>query len=341
MPRLGVTMPILNQPISAFPAMAHDAEAAGFDSVWDYEFYRNPFVIHATTAQTTERITLATGLAITASRTPFEFANAAADVDELSGGRALIGLGIGAAGFADCYTGAAIDHPASRLREYIEAVRLCWEHLETGKPIDYTGTYYSLASPPFNPFGTRPLARPSIPLYLAALRPTMLRLAGEVADGVIGYMMSPRYLDEVVWPQLRAGAHKAGRSPADLDIASETICSVSTDRVEAYRRARIQVGVYASYPVSEPLVDQLGLQKQRLAVLEALMREGPGCLERVVPDELVDALSITGTPDECRRKLANYGDRLPHVILHTPYVTPLLQEESADAFHNIIEAFAR
>jgi probable F420-dependent oxidoreductase len=341
MPELGVSMPILNQPLSAFPDMARAAEDAGFDAVWDYEFYRNPFVIHAQTALTTERVKLATGLAITATRSPFEFANAAADVDEASGGRMVIGMGIGAAGFADAYSGAPMDHPATRLREYIEIMKLCWKHCDTGEPVEFHGKYHDFASPAFNPFGTRTVTRPEIPIYLAALRPTMLKLAGEVADGVIGYMMSPKYLDEVVWPNLKAGAQRAGRDPSKLTIASETICSVHPDRAEALRRAKIQVGVYASYPVSEPLVAQHGLEKERLAVLDALMKEGPGCFERVVDDKLVEALSITGTPDECRRKLADFGETLPHVILHTPYVAPLSQEESADSFAQIVETFAR
>jgi len=87
--------------------------------------------------------------------------------------------------------------------------------------------------------------------------------------------------------------------------------------------------------------DALGLRQERLDVLDALMREGPGCLERLVDNKLVDALAIAGTPDECRRKLAEYEGRLPHIILHTPYVPPLTQEDSADAYHNIITTFGR
>jgi probable F420-dependent oxidoreductase len=341
MSKLGVSMPILNQPMEAFPRMAAAADDAGFDSVWDYEFYRNPFVIHAMTARETSRIQLATGLATTANRTPFEMANAAADIDEISCGRALVGLGIGAAGFAEIFHGADVDHPAARLREFIGIMRLGWEYLDTGKSAAFEGDYYRFGDPPFNPWGRRALTRPEIPIYLAALRPTMLKVAGEIADGVIGYMMTPKYLDEVVLPNVAAGAKRAGRDPHAIDVASETICSVSTDRAEAYRRARIQVGTYAAYPVSEPLVDILGLRKERLDVLDALMREGPGCLERVVDNKLVDALAIAGTPDECRRKLAEYEGRLPHIILHTPYVPPLTQEDSADAYHNIITTFGQ
>lgn len=342
MTRLGVSMPILNQPYTAFAGMARAAEDAGFDSVWNYEFYRNPFVIHGLTAQVTSRIALATGLATAVNRTPFEMANAAADVDELSGGRTILGIGMGAAGFADIFTGGPTDHPAPRLREYITAMRCAWKHLHDGEPRSFVGEYYRFDNPPFNPFGgRRDVARPAIPVYLAALRPTMLKLAGEVADGVIGYMMTPRFVTEQVRPNLEAGARRVGRDPSAIDIASETICSISDDRAEAYRRARIQVGIYMSYPVSAPLVDVMGLQAERMAVLEALMSRGPRCLVDVVDDKLVDAFSITGTPDEARTKFAEYEGTLPHVILHTPYVAPLEQDASADAFANIVNTFAR
>lgn len=340
--RFGVTMPILNQEYTTFPKMAKAAEDAGFDSVWDYEFYRNPFVIHGLTSQVTSRIALATGLATTINRTPFEMANAALDIDELSGGRTILGIGMGAAGFADVFTGGAYDHPAPRIREYIQAMRCAWKHFASGEPVDFSGKYHSFTTPAFNPFGgRRSVVREDIPVYVAALRPTMLKLAGEVADGVIGYMMTPRFVTEMVIPNITEGARRAGRDPAGIDIASETICSISTDRDEAYRRARIQVGIYMSYPVSAPLVDIMGLQSEREAVLQALMTKGPDALQDVVDDKLVDAFSITGTPDEARRKVAEYEGKLPHILLHTPYVPPLEQDASADAFANIVETFSR
>src|SRR5258708_23158600 len=86
--RIGITMPVLNQPFDKFPELAALADEAGFDSVWDYEFFRNPFVIHATCAPRTTRIQHATGIATSCSRSPFEMANAAAAIDELTGRRA-------------------------------------------------------------------------------------------------------------------------------------------------------------------------------------------------------------------------------------------------------------
>src|ERR1700757_1959562 len=94
--KLGISMPILNQPYAKFAELAGLADAAGFDSVWDYEFFRNPFMIYATCAGSTTNIRHATGIATACSRSPFEMANAAADLDELTNGRALIGLANGA-----------------------------------------------------------------------------------------------------------------------------------------------------------------------------------------------------------------------------------------------------
>jgi probable F420-dependent oxidoreductase len=339
--KVGVTMPILNQKMDEFPRMAAAADAAGLDTLFDYEFYRNPFVIHATTALVTDRIQLATGLAIAASRSPFEMANAAADLDELSNGRTILGMGIGSADWAEVFHGVDTTHPASRLREYIHVLKLAWEYLATAKPLTYEGKYYKFLNPQFNPFGTRDLVRPHIPIYLAALRPAMLRLAGEAADGVIGYLMNPRYVKEVTLPAVAEGARRAGRDPSSIDIASETICSVHPDRAEAFRRARIHVGTYVAYPPGLPVIEHLGFEKQRLAVLDAYMREGVDGFQAAVGDDLIEAFSITGTPDECRKQLREYHEVMPHVVMHTPYVPGLTSEESRDSYYHIVKAFAK
>jgi 5,10-methylenetetrahydromethanopterin reductase len=339
--KLGVTMPGLNQPIDAFPAMARAAEDAGFDSVWDYEFYRNPFVIHGMTAQATSTITLGTGLAAAAGRSPFEMANAAADVDETSEGRLLLGMSIGGGGFAELVHGASFDHPAPRMKEFIEVMRLAWDWT-AGQPVEpYRGRFHSFTEPVFNPFGRRAMARPRIPVYLGALRPRMCRLAGEVADGCLGYFLPPAYLRDVVIPNVAEGARRAGRDPAEIDIASETVCSVSPDRAEAYRRARYQVGIYIAAEVSIPMAEQMGLAADREACLQALMAGGPEALQDAVSDKLVEAFSITGTPDEAREQLRQFDDCLPHVLLHPPYMPVLSAEETADAYYNILTTFGR
>src|SRR5438093_12210846 len=158
--RLGVSLPMLNQPYEAYPELARLADEAGFDSVWDYEFFRNPFITHGLCSQTTSSIQLCTGIAAAAGRTPFGMANAAADVDERSGGRMILGLSTGGTAWTDVFNGADVSHPLPRMREYIESLRALWKHFGDGEPVSYEGRYVRFASPPFNPWGLRSLARP-------------------------------------------------------------------------------------------------------------------------------------------------------------------------------------
>lgn len=337
--RIGISLPMLNQPHAHLAQLAGLADWAGFDSVWDYEFFRNPFVTHALNSQTTSRIALGTGIATASSRTPFEMANAAADIDELSGGRAIIGTSVGGAGWTDVYNGADISHPLPRMREYIEAMRAVWDHFATGEPFVYKGEYIQLASPPFNPWGGRELVRPRIPIYLGALKPAMLRMAGEVADGVLGYLNTPSFVAEHVRPHIAAGATAAGRNPDDVDITSLILCSISDDREEARRIARINVGNYVAFPISATVVEFMGLQDDRDAVLAALMEQGPAALETATSDALLETFSICGTPEEAREQLARFDGLLPHIVLHTPYVPPITRQESDAAFRAIVSTF--
>jgi probable F420-dependent oxidoreductase len=339
--RIGVSLPMLNQPYERYAEFAALADEAGFDSVWDYEFYRNPFVTHGLNARATKNIALGTGIATMASRTPFEMANAAADIDELSNGRTLLGLSTGGAGWTDSFTGTDINRPLVRIREYIEILRALWHHFGTDEPFEYNGEFYRAASPPFNPWGTRDLVRPQIPIYLAGIKNKMIQLSGEIADGVFGFMQTPSYISERVLPNIKIGAERPGRNPEDIDVAALVICSVSEDRDEALRRARINVGNYVAYPVSGTVIDFMGLQEQRDHVVMKLLSEGPAALETAASDDLIAAFSIAGTPDEVAEQLANYEAVLPHVVLHTPYVPPIDQASSEDAFRTLVKTFAR
>jgi probable F420-dependent oxidoreductase len=336
--RYGVTMPVFNTPYKAIADMAVAAENADFDAAWDYEFYRNPFTIHAINALRTSRITLATGLATAAGRSPFEMANGAADVDELSGGRALIGMSTGTAGYAELLAGTDIDKPVSRMREYIQCMRMGWDYLRTGEAPGFKGEFYNFTPPPFNPWGLRKeLVRPRIPIYLAGLKPNMMRAAGELADGTLGYIITPKFARAQWLPPIEEGLRKAGRKRSDFEVASLVICSVSEDRKEAMRLARINVGLYTSHPVGTFITDFMGLGEDRNAVVQAMMTEGPASFERTVSDALVKAFAVAGTPDECREQLKEYEEVLDHIVLHTPYVKPITDRESQDAYYRIVK----
>lgn len=339
--QLGVTLPSINQAYSSLPELAALADQAGFDSVWNYEVYRNPFAINALCAATTKNVQLATGLATGAARSPVEMANAAADVDELSGGRALVGMSTGAAGFADCLHGVDVSRPLPKMREYIQCMRAAWDYLGSGEPREVAGEFYHFQSPPFNPWGLRELTRPNIPIYLGALRPGMSRLAGATADGVLGYLMSARYAQQQWLPIVAEGAERAGRAPAEVDSTLEVLTSVDEDREAAMRLARINVGLYVAHPVSDAMVEFEGLSEDRDAVAQALMSEGPMALAHTTSDALVKAFSITGTPDEAREQLAAFEEAVDHVVLHIPYMPPINREESARAFANAVKFLGR
>lgn len=339
--RIGISLPMLNQPPHAFRELAGLADEAGFDSLWDYEFFRNPLITHALNATTTSRIQLATGIATACSRSPFEMANAVADVDELSDGRAILGLGLGGAGWTDVYNGVDLDRPLRRIRDYVGAVRAVWDHFSTGEDFLFEGEHVWAASPPFNPWGVRQLARPRVPIYLAGLKPGMLRLAGEIGDGVLGYLNTPKFVAEHVRPLVAQGAAKAGRNPDEVEVTSLVLCSISDDRAAARRLARINVGNYVAFPVSDTVVDFMGLQEDRDAVVKALFEEGPAALEHVTSDALLETFAICGTPDEAAEQFAAFDGLLEHIVLHTPYVPPISAAESAAAFRSTVETFAR
>lgn len=343
MTRTTVSMPMLNTPLTDLPEMARLAEDAGFDGAWSYEFWRNPYIGLAGPALNTERITLGTAIGTAFSRTPWDIANQAADVDELSGGRLILGLGTGAPEFIGTFHG--LDYPTkplSQFKEFVQAVRASWNHLQTGDTEPFEGEFYNIWPPLMNPWERRTLARPRIPIYMGGMRPRMIQAAGEIADGLIGVLYTPRYITEVALPNLELGAKRAGRNPDDVDLVGYTICSCSEDRAEAMRRARIHVGMYTGgTPIADHIVAWAGLEEDMMAVRLALMTDGPEALEHVTSDALVEAFAIAGTPDECRAQARAYTDALPNrtLLLHTPYVPPLTREESADAYRGIINAF--
>jgi probable F420-dependent oxidoreductase len=336
--RIGVTLPSRTAPLGTVADYSELADKAGFASIWTYELYRDPLQMLSNCATRTYQVQLGTGVAAAFSRSPFVLANAVADIDELSGGRMTVGLGTGVPELLQAFHSAPTEQPLRRMREYMQVLRCSWHYMITGEVEPFIGDFYRFEPPALNVFGLRPGGREQIPIYLAAMGPKMLQLVGERADGWIGYLASPKFLEQVVMPNISLGAQRAGRDVSEIDIAAELICSVSPDREVAMRRARIQVGTYLAHPVSDRVVALHGLQEAQLKLRMGLMSEGPTALERT-DDRLVEAFSVCGTPDEARQRLDEYRT-LPHKVLHTPYVPPLTAEESDDAYRNLIQTFA-
>jgi alkanesulfonate monooxygenase SsuD/methylene tetrahydromethanopterin reductase-like flavin-dependent oxidoreductase (luciferase family) len=337
--KLGITMPSRTAAMSRIPDYARLAEEDGFDSVWTYEVYRNPFAMLCTSALSTSTIQLGTGLAAAFPRSPFECANAAADVDELSGGRMSLGLGTGVPEFLAAFHSTDYARPVGRLREYVECLRRSWAYLGGENVEPYQGTTYAFTPPPFNPWGLRELARPQIPILMAAMRPQLLSLCGQLGDGWIGYLATPEFMQQRVLPGIERGCRKAGRDITTMDIAADVICTPHPDREVAMHRAKLHVGFYVSHPVSDVVAELHGVQDDIAYVRQQLMSRGLDGLADT-PESLVELFAIAGTPEECRQQLDQYTV-LPHVVLHTPYVPPFTAEESEDCYQQIIDTFGK
>ena len=287
----------------ALMALARQVEALGFDTLWyaDERFYRETYTGLAVCAMVTERIKLGTGVTDPYTRHPALTAMAVGSLDELSSGRALIGIGAGRAGYHNI--GIELVRPARRIREGIEIIR----RLLAGERLDYDGEI----------FQTRDLAlkfptRGDIPIYLAADGPRVLRLAGEVADAVIiGHCASPKIVAAQV-AEVRRGQERVGRGRGP-EVVARLDASISRDRAAAVHQAKVRLGRYLwiRYP-DIAYLESHGLRMP--ADLDRRFREaGPPdrthdlrVFERfadAIPDELVFPIKLAGTPDDVRQQI--------------------------------------
>lgn len=337
--KIGVTLPSRVGSMANVAALAALADTAGFDAQWSYEVFRNPLLVTATAAMSTSRSRVGTGIIGAFSRSPFDLANSAADLDDISGGRMMLGIGTGAPEALRAFHNTGAEAPISRMREYIDVLRRSWEFLATGSAQPFEGEHFNFRPPPVNPWGAREMVRTQIPLYLAAMRPHMLGLCGRQADGWIGYFYTPELLDSYVRPHLARGAAKVGRSDAEIEVCIEVVCSISHDRELAMARARRQVGFYAVHPITDSLMTEYGLIDDVNELRRRFRAQGVDAFAHT-SDRLVEKLSITGRPEEARQKLAAYGGHVDLMMLHTPYVPPLTVDDATDAFTNIVTTFA-
>ncbi|MEW6211559.1 MAG: LLM class flavin-dependent oxidoreductase [Acidobacteriota bacterium] len=272
------------------------ADACGYDSFWMPEAWeREAFSTLTELAACTRRIHLATGIINVFSRSPALIAMGAATVDEISGGRFRLGLGTSGARVIEDFHGARFDKPLTRLKETIQIIRL----LLRGEPVDFEGECFQLSR--FK-LGFEP-ARADIPIYIAALAPKALRLAGEIADGWLPTHWPRARLNDGI-AEIKQGAESAGRD-GQIEIAPFVNVVVSRDLKQARDRARLPLAYYTGgmgdfYHRS---LSRLGFA-QEAALIRNLWQSGRRkSAIQAVTDEMVDAIAICGSAEECRDRL--------------------------------------
>lgn len=275
------------------------AESLGFESAYVTHIAgRDSLTVLTRYATVTERIRLGTGVLPIFSRTPASCAQTAATIDEISGGRMVLGLGVSHKVTVEHWFDAEITKPVTQMREYAGICRAILD----GKPPP-EGDYFNSK---FQFMGYPP--RPDLPIYIAALSPSMLRLAGEIGEGVMLWLCNPDYIRETVVPEVAKGRERAGKTLDGFDVVAAVPVAVSDDPEAARNSFRKDLIPYASLPFYRAMLERSGFRSD-LAAFDEGMAAGdvPRALAGL-SDDLLGSLAGIGTADEVRAKVREYTD---------------------------------
>lgn len=310
-------------------------EAQGFDGVLSFEGTHDPFLPLVLAARETERVTLTTAVAIAFARNPMTVAQMANDLQLLSNGRFVLGLGTQIRPHIEKRFSQTWSKPNARMREFVRAIRAIWQSWRDGSRLEFRGEFYThtLMTPFFNP-GPNPHGTP--PIALAGFGPAMVRVTGEVADGwIVHPLNSPSYVRDVALPALDEGLQRAGRSRADVEIACQTITMIgNTDEEVARARngARAQIAFYGSTPAYKVFLDHHGWGDLQPELNRLTKVGGWGEMVKLVSDEMLDVVGVSGRPSEVGRKLRErnaFATRTSLVVYN---------ETDADAVVDVVRA---
>jgi probable F420-dependent oxidoreductase len=308
--------------------VAAAADAAGLAGAWAPELYhRSATITVAEMINRTERVRVGTSIAYGVGRSPMTLAAEARDLDELSGGRFVLGIGNGTRRMISDWHGLDPDAPAVRMEELVGLVRRLWRMHEG--PIEHDGRFYHLH---FRPTGDVAPPQREVPIYTAGVNPRMIETAGRVADGLLGHtLFTTGYIEDVVLPSIDKGAGHTGRSAADVEVASLIFAVASEDAEQARREVASQIAFYASVKTYAPLLERIGFAAEGEAIREAFGRRDLDGMVAAVSERMIDALAVAGTPADIRAGLSRYEGLLDHAILYAPsfQMSPERVRESA------------
>lgn len=334
-PRIDLHFTGENVSIAEVVRLSQLAEKLGLGGVWHAEAFRDSLLPLAAVACATKTIRI--GSDITQwTRTLPSMELAAADLQEISGGRFTLGLGTGPKAWNEDWHGISYEKPVRRMREYIQGMRLLWTS-DVLKPVTFEGEVFQVRG--YTRFNG-PLANPP-KIHVGCSLPGMSRMAGEHADGInFNAVNSPEYLEETLLPAVAEGAARSGRTLNDLELGVLVITAVDEDGEKARLLARHQMVFYSVVTTYfEPLMARHGFTAEYEAVRAAFFAgDVPGAINAVT-DGMVAAICLAGTPAEVREQLHRYDGLLDFVMLYSPSF--LLSKETVLANHEaMIRAFA-
>jgi alkanesulfonate monooxygenase SsuD/methylene tetrahydromethanopterin reductase-like flavin-dependent oxidoreductase (luciferase family) len=298
-------MPGIGTFISAGRSLEHAIERAqradelGFDSVYTTQIAgRDAMTVLTTYAAATERIRLGTGVLPIFSRTPVATAQTAATIDEYSGGRMVLGLGVSHRVTVENWFDAEIAKPVTQMREYAGIVHAILRGDEPPAGEFFNTKFAFMGYPP----------RPELPIYIAALSPNMLRLAGEIGDGVMLWLCSPEYILEVVIPEVTRGRERAGKTLDGFDVVAAVPAALADDREAVLEAMRGNLVTYMSLPFYRAMLERSGFGDE-IAAFDEGMESGD--VERAkagISERMLTALTGIGSADDVRAGVKRYLD---------------------------------
>ena len=302
-------------------AAAAQAEQAGYAAAWTSETRHDPFVALALAATVTEKIQLGTAIAVAFARNPMSTAVLANDLQLLSRGRLLLGLGSQVRAHVTRRFSMPWSQPAGRMAEYIRALRAIWACWNDGTRLNFRGEFYRhhLMTPFFNP-GPNEHGPPRV--LLAAVGPQMTAVAGEAADGLLCHGFTTElYLRERTLSALAAGRARSGRE--DFEICGSPLVATggSEEALEQARRAvREQIAFYASTPAYRPVLELHGWGGLSGQLHGLSLRGQWQQMGELISNEVLDTVAVTGEPAAIGPELhRRYGDVMTRMTLYAPY----------------------
>ena len=273
------------------------ADRLGYDAAYVTHIAgRDSLTVLMAYAAATQRIRLGTGVVPIFSRTPATMAQTAATIDEYSDGRMVLGLGVSHRVTVENWHGQKIVKPVTQMREYVSGVRAI---LRREEPPDSAFFPTKFAFMGYS-------ARPELPIYVAALSPNMIRLAGELADGVMLWLCCPSYIESTVIPALREGVEASGRSLDEFDVVAAVPVALTHDPESARAALRQDLVPYASLPFYRAMLEASGFAGELAAFDEGM---AAGDLERAkagLSDRMLDELAGIGSAEKVQEAVRRY-----------------------------------
>jgi probable F420-dependent oxidoreductase len=293
-------------------------EDLGLYGVWAPQMFAPPFPALAAAAMVTSKLRLGTGIAMAFVRSPVETALSALDIDRLSGGRFVLGLGTSVRDWNERVNGVIYGKPVAHLREVVTIVRAIIEKGHTGDLGEFNGEYHKLDLRGFNT-GRKPV-RGSIPIYVPALFEKTVDLAAEATDGLLGHpMWSLQWIREQSM-RLNKLLQAHGRKRSDFHLNLWHYVAIAKDRKQAIDDLRGTVAFYSSMAQYRKYYAAHGFEPQAKAAYEAAACKDTTAMLKAIPDEMVTAFALAGTPDEVREGVSELWQHANSMSLSPPHV---------------------